>query len=710
MKKFLLTLGVACMAMSSYASTRILYQQNFETVATAEEAGWSFGGTSQSIASDSFGKFLELSLGGSNGRSGTVKWGQEIYTDENGESVLGSDGVYSLKFDFCIANQPNNQWNSAFTVFTNHDGVTNQPYRNPWSPAGYWQNYLFDMSEVDKEALQYAVNGGTIETEGEDGTKSYAIDYAEPSVFEAGKWYTVSLEVNTLDREVEYEVFGLDGTPVKEGTLEVPETNVADGSEISMFAEGLWIMVSRYQSIYDIDNIMISIETEYPFANEPTIALTGVGQVDGEEDANARTYSITFVDGETLHVAGTDGQEYVMEYADCDGTFKYTTTTSGELAAWTVSEGVKSAEAKVQVDCTPIQVPAGVATISAVEAGFGKTYTLSVDNTEVPLRPTIFISYQVLDVNGNVVAEATDQASGVKVTMNEEGSIKIGTAAFGYAANETTVVNDSEFEIKKEWDFARMTKEDIKAVGFPDFSILNSTVTKGFDNWSSRKRLYYYDATQTSENESGETVYATVYPFGFIAEDNTTNVIEYSVIDNSAAEASEKGQYFEGLTIFPDKGKLSAGLPNVGIIYHVGLYNDQTDNNNNNIIVNDLEAGDFVSVNYINNYGGNSCHPVVETADEYYALLAGDNAVYSVAEAGVLNEETGKYDVTHALYRVDTACTNITVFQQKGGSGVEGVEAEVAGDNYYYSIDGIRVAEPTRPGLYIHNGKKIIVK
>lgn len=237
---------------------------------------------------------------------------------------------------------------------------------------------------MTKKPLQYAVNGGTIETEGEDGTKSYAIDYAEPSVFEAGKWYTVSLEVNTLDREVEYEVFGLDGTPVKEGTLEVPETNVADGSEISMFAEGLWIMVSRYQSIYDIDNIMISIETEYPFANEPTIALTGVGQVDGEEDANARTYSITFVDGETLHVAGTDGQEYVMEYADCDGTFKYTTTTSGELAAWTVSEGVKSAEAKVQVDCTPIQVPAGVATISAVEAGFGKTYTLSVDNTEVP--------------------------------------------------------------------------------------------------------------------------------------------------------------------------------------------------------------------------------------------------------------------------------------------------------------------------------------
>lgn len=44
-------------------------------------------------------------------------------------------------------------------------------------------------------------------------------------------------------------------------------------------------------------------------------------------------------------------------------------------------------------------------------------------------------------------------------------------------------------------------------------------------------------------------------------------------------------------------------------------------------------------------------------------------------------------------------------------TAVEGIEAEeVAGDNYYYTIDGIRLDQPNRPGLYIHNGKKIIVK
>lgn len=43
-----------------------------------------------------------------------------------------------------------------------------------------------------------------------------------------------------------------------------------------------------------------------------------------------------------------------------------------------------------------------------------------------------------------------------------------------------------------------------------------------------------------------------------------------------------------------------------------------------------------------------------------------------------------------------------------GGSAVEAIEA--ARDNNRYSIDGVRVAEPTQPGLYIHNGKKVIVK
>ena len=245
--------------------------------------------------------------------------------------------------------------------------------------------------------------------------------------------------------------------------------------------------------------------------------------------------------------------------------------------------------------------------------------------------------------------------------------------------------------------------------------------------------------------EEGETVWENAYPFGFLAEDNTENVVNYTVINNvdkaGAPDSEEavanaantnnvKDEVFKGLTIFPktsknspwqdpygatqeDKDKKHYGTPNVGIIYRVGLFNDQTINNNNDVIVHDLGEKDFVVFNYIKDYGGNSVHPICATNDEYYAQLAGDNVVYSAAADGVLNEETNLYDVTYPLYRIDTALTKISIYSQISGGdpdAVENVEAVKAVDDNWYSIDGVRVAQPTRPGLYIHGGKKIIVK
>ena len=235
--------------------------------------------------------------------------------------------------------------------------------------------------------------------------------------------------------------------------------------------------------------------------------------------------------------------------------------------------------------------------------------------------------------------------------------------------------------------------------------MLNSASTSGFNNWTARKRLYYEVAGTEHENEEGAVVRDMAYPFGFLAEDNTTNVLNYSEIGD---EEGDKGINVEGYELFP--GVRVFANHNVTLLQHIGVCNNSTKGGNNkNIDVLDLEESDFVVANRINNYGGNSCHPVVATTEEYYNVLEGEDEVYSVAATGTLDEATGKYTVSVPVYRIDTACTKVTVFKQKGGS-VDGVEVEAEGDNYYYTIDGIRVAEPTRPGLYIHNGKKIIVK
>lgn len=717
MKKIFLTLGLAAACLTSNAFERVLYQQNFETVSTPEAAGWSFGGEKMTLASDFEGKYLDLSLGQSNGRSGQVVWGDSIYMDKDGQLIL-EDNRYKMEFSFCINTMPNNQFNSEITVFTNHMPIANNLYRLPWSdtgkPAhqkGVWENFIFDLSQcntaVESDMLA-AINAPLIVTEGDStayGINNYTLDTAEAKTLGTGTWYTATMDVDIQTRVVEYSVMDVFEDELTSGTMTVPENDI-NGDPISMFAQGIFALLARYQASFLFDNIKISCEVKDPYANVPTVALTRLGQnANDEQDLNVRAYTITFADGETLHVKGTDGKTIDVEWADCEGAYVYETTTSGVLEAWTTCEGATSEIATEKVDCSPCKLPSVTATITSVEAGFGKTYTLTISNADVPLRPTIFIDYEFTGVNGEKLT-GSDAASGAKVTVTQEGTLKLISKAFGYESTESSVDNNIEFEIKNKWDFARMTDEEITKAGFPAYQELNSGSTSGFTNWTGRKRLFYYDAATESVNDEGETVYDAVYPFGFVSEDSP-NLIYYSELDAEGEVATNVAGYelFPGITVY-------AGH-NVTYMKHIGMINNATTGGNNkNIDVLDLDATDFVVIDKINNYGGNSNHPVCKTVDEYYEVLCGESEVYSASINGTLNEETGKYTVSCPVYRIDTAATCVTVFKKVGGGDDDAVDTinAVNGDGFWYSIDGIRVAEPTRPGLYIHNGKKIIVK
>lgn len=722
MKKFLLTLGAMSVVLTGFAGKRILYQQNFENATSAKEAGWSdYGGEALNIASDSEGKYLEIKQGQNNGRSTQLAWGQGIFLNSEGESIVTED--YTVSYDFCIKQGSNNQYNSEFTVYTNHAPIVNNKYFLPWSQkagARIWENWLFDMNqnEADNSPTQFYVDSSATPIDNE-GDITYAMDTNTGSLinFDENVWYRVTLVANVNSREVETTIESLAGETVYSETRKVPENNV-NGDPISMYAEGLFILVARYQTIYYIDNINVYVEVDGDYANPPTVALTRIGQTADEElNLNMRAYTISFYDEETLNVTGTDGQTQVVEYADCDGAFVYETTKSGTLTAWTTSGTAESAKVTTEVNCDPIVLPAATATLSSVSAGYGKTYTLKVDNSEVPLRPLIFMDYEFVGISGEKIS-GEGVTSGAQVSVEEEGTLTITTLAYGYESCSVDVVNNLQFETKQVWDFARMTEDEIKAAGFPAFETLNSSKTSGFDNWTARKRLYYQLAGSEHENDEGAIVYDNIYPFGFISEDEEKAVIKYTVIDRSAIPTTTSGEYFPGLTIFPDRGKVDeGGLPNVGMIYRVGLYNDQTKNNNNNVVVDNLDPTDFVVVNFINAYGQNSNHPICATDQEYYDQLAGEDTVIPATEimetVGEGDDQTqvgtGKYNAVYPLYRIDTVITKLTVFKQLGDA-VETIGSEVIGDGYYYTIDGLRLAEPNQPGLYIRNGKKIIVK
>lgn len=713
MKKLFLGLAATALCTTAFAGKRMLYVQNFDQASDAAATGWSYGGGSMTIGSDEYGKFLELALGQNNGRSGQVTWGTEIYQDANGNSYL-TDGKYSMSFEFSIKTMSNNQYNSEITVFTNHAPIVNNTYRTPWTaPLGPWDNFVFDLSQCNTAAdtdMLATVNAPLVGTTGEDGTVTYAVATDPAFTFGTGTWYTVELEVDVNARTVEYKVESFTGDPVTSGTLNVPEKNVnatEDEEPISMLAEGLFVMTARYQTTMNFDNIKIWVDTDEDVANPPSVALTGLGN-DGSDVANLnyRAYTIAFLEDETLHVKGTEGQTVEVEYADCDGAYVYETTTSGTLEAWTTCGTATSEVVSETVDCSPVALPAATATITSVSAGYGKSYTLTISNSEVPLQPTIFLNYKFVGASGKEVAEE-GVASGYVVNVDEEGVLYVTSQAFGYQETEMSVKNNLEFAVKNTYDFARLTQDEAKAAGFTTWQVLNSDATSGFNNWTARKRLYYVlEGSGVEDPETGEITYTNVYPFGFTSAESTTDVLNYSEI---GVEGDDLGINVAGYELFPGI-RVFAGH-NVTLLEHVGVTNNATaGGNNKNIEVLGLEETDFVVANTIGSYGSDSNHPMCSTHEEYYAQLAGTDNVYSVAANGALDEETNTYTVTVPVYRIDTVCTLVTVYKQLG-SGVEGIEAaEVAGDNYYYTIDGLRLAQPTRPGLYIHNGKKIIVK
>ena len=108
---------------------------------------------------------------------------------------------------------------------------------------------------------------------------------------------------------------------------------------------------------------------------------------------------------------------------------------------------------------------------------------------------------------------------------------------------------------------------------------------------------------------------------------------------------------------------------------------------------------------------------------QYEASATGDGqydvTYYMVDEQGVAHEINGVPVQQGVYYAVVTVPETNYYYGTQGISGAyeiyipTGVEELTIGteDNgAWYTIDGRRIVAPTQPGLYIHNGKKYIVK
>lgn len=707
---------------------RILFSENYETggvPATWTVNGNAAKGAGASILGDQEGKYISITGGSDNGRSANCFWGESIF-----DAVKEGLTEYSLSVEFQFAAFGNNQVNGEIAIFSGEGCASNNGQGTDFAgdQKSVWANYslltpncLFGIAQDSKIATKddpahWFVNG--------DST-----DVIAPVI---GTWYTLVLNVNVVTREVSYTLDDFDGTFHKAGSK-----TLAEGA--NAYASGLFVMSARYNQKLNIDNIKVTVPGD--FANVPVIALTGLNM-------SERTYTISFLEGETLHVTLPDGTEKTVGYFDAGevpGAYTVTTSTSGTLKAYTTVGTLKSEEVSAEVICEPI-VLNGVVNYAVVAAdeGFAKTYQFTIDNSGIEMQPEIFLDFTFKSEDGKNDFTLNNQNSGAMVPVASKGTLTVTAKALGYENGVTNIVNDIEYAIKHDIDFQHMTAEQLTEKGFEKLDNLNSVSMSGENSWTGRMRMYYQIATGQKDDEGNE-IYANypVYGFDSSAENYQATVDGYKKEDGwsldqrtyaslETAESIERYQIkpslltaetakslFAPLVLWntaaeadPAGSDIPAAKVNLGIgLINVGnMADDQSGKmvNNMTLSFDGLTDDDLIVISKIDNYGGGSIHPQFPAGTDH----ATAKAEYKKAHLGGVNA-TCKGTETFTLYRIDTALNRVIVLTAKNGTGIEEINYnKVVSDHNapIYNLNGVRVDGALKKGIYIKQGKKFIVK
>ena len=722
MKKFyLLFAALFAWTVVATAGIKNLYKQDFEAVATPADAGWSSpnlaGG--MSLVSSDGGKWFNFNLGNNNNRNAVLTWNPADGTIFDGQDVK----KYTIKFQWGLEKNPqsngtakNTQFSSEIAVLSPHNYVmseeqtaaglkaTNSINNGQYATADSLR--LFSITQL-KGAYSEA-DGVSTNPYWEDANdlSNYAFDFFingdtdNRITLEEGMWYDITVDVDAEARTIHYTIATLLGDLVKEGDAPIAEN-------CDPYAKGINVLLGRYYSQANIDEVKVQVETEGDFANKPSISLF-------EVDMNKRTFDIYFEEGEILHVKGTDG----AEDTSVEIPYRYVTTTSGVLEAWTENGTATSEHATVDVVCEVLTLPLATVDITSVNAGYVKTYKMTVDNKDVLTQPNITLTYKFVGEGGEVIAtkEGEEVASGATITVHEKGVLTVTTHAFGFQENTATINNDTEFAVDKAVDFQHTDEATLLAKGFIEIDPLREDQMSGEKNWTARSRMWF-GIENGGATESGYDQHVVYGPTtNTEAEAIRRFFFKSSLMTEEASKTLFAPVYFWYSTA--GDGSDVAGLKmNYGIgIINAGAKGDETGaggtNYPNGVIgIDGLTDNDYYILYVISDYGSSSKHPiypqgtsVAEGKEMYKAENLGDGT----------NVQVKRGTETFTMNRIDMAIAKVEVYKAANPTGIETLPYnKVVSDHNapIYNLNGVQVApNALTKGIYIKQGKKFVVK
>ncbi len=716
MRKFYLLLVVFACSLAANAGIKNLYKQDFEAVKTAAEAGWTSpnlaGG--MSIVSTEFGKWFEFSLENNNNRNAVLTWGTDIYDESvtkysvhfmwghvNPKGTNNGDPTANTQFSNEIALLVPHSWAPNEDETANGIKAVNSINNGQYATADSLR--LFSISQ-----MKGAYGSENPYWESDADFTNYAYDFminGDPNmVFTADEngWYNIHVTVDVVARTVTFSINDeSDRNVLLDGVLDI-------AANAEPYISGLNVLCGRYSSKVSIDDVKVQVDIDGDFANQPTIALTGLNM-------SERSYKIFFetANDEILHIKGTDGKEDVA----VDSPYEYVTTTTGVLEAWTEAGSALSEHAIENVDCSVISLPMADVAIKKVNQGYYKELAMTVSNADVPTQPNITLTYEFKGDQGEVVSSGNNEVpSGTSIVVTQKGTLTVVTHAYGFAEATYVYQNDTEFGVDSSVDFQHMDEATLTGLGFSEIDPLDASNMSGENNWTARKRLWYQIKTGEQDAE-GNDITETHVVYGPTA-DGCEAIRRFLLVPSKLNAENSHSMFAPVYTWYSEAGDGSdvAGLK---VNYGIGLINTGTKTDDGTAInyangpigVDGLTDNDFFIVYVISDYGTSSAHPVFEAGTsvddataQYKAMNLGDGT----------NVQVLKGTETFSLYRIDTAISRIDVFKAVvNPEGIYEMGDVVVSDHNapVYNLNGVQVnANTLQKGIYIKQGKKFIIK
>ena len=508
MKKFtFIAMLLAVFAMTAKAE---LMDKYFFKVPTDKMAkGWIIQDAGN-FASATSKEYLEVQNKKNGGRMLNYFWNEDAWNGVDPATLPNS--TYKFTMDLNMSNMAARA-DMEFTLLpvnmceSSDDRVSTHNYH--WWNANEGDDYFFRWRVGEKPA---AANGDfTIWiNEMPTGKKDWDQTTEETLTISSQKTYKFAVEINVAKKTATYTIADEEGTVLKTG---VHKYTCAEDRA------GIFVFGMNGTSTHQLSNIGLCYAAEGPFATEPNADLLAARLTE-------RDYYVNFEEGNTLHwiqlgnatsVDGTeyvDGEEYSVPYSEAFDTREFEIdeeypgskiiycTKPGDLKLWTVLDenDAKSMDVVVPVTCEKISMPTPVATITNVEEGFAKEYTITADNSNTLLTPTVTINYVVKDAKGNVIASKKDAMTGEVVKMTEAGSLELyaydGTHRQPWYEPSETVIqnNNAEYVVAEVKNYA-WTKDECDAAkdGFTVTEIVDAGNKSHWDRVYSTQ-MYGYDA------------------------------------------------------------------------------------------------------------------------------------------------------------------------------------------------------------------------